>query len=72
MSELRNKLIDAISEINSSEDISAALEITEDWINDVYYEISNIIDGFSINSIDNLDNINTSLNELKELKDKLY
>ena len=72
MSELRNKLINSIDWINDSQDVAEAMEIAEDWINDVYHEISTIIDKFSIDSIDDLDKISDALGELKALNDKLY
>ena len=72
VSELRNKLINSIDEINDSQDIAEAMEIAEDWINDVYHEISTIINKFSIDSIDDLDKISDAFGELETLKDKLY
>ena len=72
MSELRNKLLNAIGEINDSEDIDYATEQAEDWLNDVYHEISSIVDNFSIDSINDLSKISDAFSELEALKDKLY
>ncbi len=47
MGELRNKLLNAIGEINDLDDMNYATEQAEDWLNDLYNEISSIVDKFS-------------------------
>ena len=72
MSELRNKLLNSIDEINDSQDIAEAIEIAEDWVNDVYHEISSIVDKFSIDGVGELYKLEEAFDDLDKLKDKLY
>ncbi len=72
MGELRNKLLKAIGEINDLNDMNYATEQAEDWLNDLWHEISSIVDNFSIDSIDDLDKASDAFSELEELRDKLH
>ncbi len=72
MGELRNKLLKAIGEINDLNDMNYATEQAEDWLNDLWHEISSIVDNFSIDSIDDLNKASDAFSELEELRDKLH
>ncbi len=72
MGELRNKLLKAIGEINDPDDMNYATEQAEDWLNDLWHEISSIVDNFSIDSIDDLNKASDAFSELEELRDKLH